>query len=161
MGKGGLKLRIPGWGHLVLTHALFDLNGTLALDGTLSEAVRERLRVLTGVLCCQVITADTHGTAAEMLQGCGDTSVVRIHPGDEAGQKRALLRELGAGHTVALGNGANDALMLREARVGVCVLNGEGAALQAVLASDILVNAAEEALDLLLKPARLLAPLRR
>ena len=66
---------------------------------------------------------------------------------------------LGA-RTVAFGNGANDALMLRKARLGICVMHGEGASLQALLASDVLVASAEEALDLLLKPARLVATLR-
>jgi len=39
-------------------------------------------------------------------------------------------------------------------------MHGEGTSLQALLASDILVASAEEALDLLLKPARLVATLR-
>lgn len=38
--------------------------------------------------------------------------------------------------------------MLRKARLGICVMHGEGTSLQALLASDILVASAEEALDL-------------
>jgi soluble P-type ATPase len=70
------------------------------------------------------------------------------------------LEKLGAAQTVAFGNGANDALMLRKACLGICVMHGEGTSMQALLASDVLVASAEEALDLLLKPARLLATLR-
>ena len=43
MNKKGLHLEIPECGKLRLQQALFDLNGTLALDGILPEAVRERL----------------------------------------------------------------------------------------------------------------------
>jgi len=70
------------------------------------------------------------------------------------------LEKLGASQTVAFGNGANDALMLRKACLGICVMHGEGTSLQALLASDVLAASAEEALDLLLKPARLVATLR-
>jgi soluble P-type ATPase len=161
MSRRGLNLEIPGWGSLHLLHALFDLNGTLALDGILSEAIRERLQRLQEVLAVHVITADTHGTASVLVQGCGDIEVVRIRPGSEAWQKGAFLQKLGAEHTVAFGNGANDVLMLRQARLGVCLMNGEGTATQALLAGDILVRSAEEAVDLLLIPARLLATLRR
>ena len=51
-------------------------------------------------------------------------------------------------------------LMLRKACLGICVMQGEGTALRALLASDVLVRDANEALDLLLKPARLLVTLR-
>ncbi len=48
--------------------------------------------------------------------------------GNEAEQKCGLLKKLGASQTVALGNGANDALMLRKACLGICVMQGEGTA---------------------------------
>ena len=160
MSRSGFQLEIPGWGFLHLLHAVFDLNGTLALDGVLTEGVRERLRRLQHVLSVHIITADTHGTAATLVQGCGDLDIVRIQAGDEALQKSGFVEKLGPQQTVALGNGANDVLMLRQARLGICVMNGEGTALRALLASDILVRSAEEALDLLLQANRMCATLR-
>ncbi|MFP3870154.1 MAG: HAD family hydrolase [Syntrophobacteria bacterium] len=160
MNRKGLELEIPGWGCVRLLQALFDLNGTLALDGMLSEGVQERLRRLQRVLGVYVITADTHGTVARVMQDCGDLQIMRIEPGNEACQKRCFVEKLGASQTVALGNGANDALMLRKACLGICVMHGEGTALQALLASEVLVRSAEEALDLLLQPTRLVATLR-
>ena len=160
MDKMGLQLRIPGGGKLRLQQALFDLNGTLATDGIVSEEVRKRLRRLQEILAVYLVTADTHGTVADLVRGCGDLEIVKIKEGNEAEQKCAVLKKLGASRTVALGNGANDVAMLREARLGICVMQGEGTALQALMASDILVRSAEEALDLLLQPARLLATLR-
>jgi soluble P-type ATPase len=50
--------------------------------------------------------------------------------------------------------------MLRKACLGICVMQGEGTAFQALLANDVLVRDADEALDLLLKPARLVATSR-
>ena len=160
MEKRGIYLEIPGWGELRLQQALFDLNGTLALDGILPEAVRKRLARLAETLALYVVTADTHGTVADLMRGCGELEIVRIQTGKEAQQKSAFLEKLGASQTVVLGNGANDALMLRKARLGICVMHGEGTAVQALLVSDVLVRSAEEALDLLLQPNRLFATLR-
>jgi len=160
MKKQGLKLEIPGWGTLIAKQALFDLNGTLATDGILPEAVKEKLRLLQDLLALYLVTADTHGTAADLAKDCAGLEIARIEAGDEAEQKGEILEKLGAAQTVACGNGANDALMLRKACLGICVMHGEGTSLQALLASDILVAGAEEALDLLLKPARLVATLR-
>lgn len=160
MEKKGLDIEIPGWGTLTVKQALFDLNGTLALDGILSEAVKERLRRLQDLVAVYLVTADTHGTAANLVKDCGGLEIARIKPGDEAEQKGEILEKLGVSQTVALGNGANDALMLRKACLGICVMHGEGTSLQALLASDLLVRSAEEALDLLLEPARLVATLR-
>ena len=158
--KKGLEVEIPGWGILAAKQALFDLNGTLATDGILPEAVKEKLRLLQDLLAVHLVTADTHGTAADLANDCGGLEIARIVEGKEAEQKGEILEKLGASQTVAFGNGANDALMLRKARLGICVMHGEGISLRALLASDVLVANAEEALDLLLKPARLVATLR-
>ena len=160
MDKRGLDLVIPGWGTLEVQNALFDLNGTLALDGILPEDVKERLHRLQEMLAVYVVTADTHGTVTDLLRDCANLEIARIEVGNEAEQKCDLLEKLGASHTVAFGNGANDALMLRKACLGICVMQGEGTALQAFLAGDIFVRSADEALDLLLNPARLVATLR-
>ena len=160
MDRKGLRLEIPGWGLLELGQALLDLNGTLALDGVISESVRNRLKRLQEIIPVYVITADTLGAADDIVQGCGDLEIVRIQPGDEAKQKCDFLEKLGPSRTVALGNGANDARMLRRARLGICVMHGEGTAVEALLESDVLVRSCEEAMDLLLLPTRLFATLR-
>jgi len=61
---------------------------------------------------------------------------------------------------VAIGNGANDAAMLQEAALGIAVLGPEGLAAEALLAADVVVASIEDALDLLLRPHRLVATLR-
>ena len=160
MEKRGLNLEIPGWGELRLQQALFDLNGTLALDGNLSNPVKERLYRLQDILTIYLVTADTHGTAADLAHEFGNIEIARIQRGDEAEQKSAVLDKLGAECTVAFGNGANDVLMLSKACLGICLMEGEGTSTRALLASDVLVRSAEEALDLLLRPARLVATLR-
>jgi P-type E1-E2 ATPase len=153
-----LIVDVPGRGQIQFSHLVLDLNGTLAVDGRVPDAVARRLRALSERLHVQVVTADTFGTAAR-LEGLG-TQVHVLPPGDHVEAKAVFVRTLGAATTAAIGNGSNDALMLREAGLGIAVVGREGAAGAAVRAADIVVTRIEDALDLLLTPTRLIATLR-
>ncbi len=155
-----IAVDIPGQGTLELEHLVLDLNGTVALDGELLPGVAERLTALATGLTIHLVTADTHGRAAETAGRMG-ARLARIAAGYEAGQKRALVERLEAERTVAIGNGANDADMLAAAALGIAVLGPEGLATVALRAADVAVVRIEEALDLLLYPQRLVATLRR
>ena len=155
-----ISLEIPGRGAFRFQHLVSDVNGTLAVDGRLISGVAERLRAIQKNLTLHLLTADTHGKQAEIDRILG-LQAVRVRGGHEAEQKAAFVRQLGAEATIALGQGANDALMLKEAALGICVLSEEGTAVEALLAADILVPDTLTALELLLHPTRLLASLRR
>ncbi len=155
-----ISLEIPGRGAFRFQHLVSDVNGTLAVDGRLISRVAERLRAIQKNLTLHLLTADTHGKQAEIDRILG-LQAVRVRGGHEAEQKAAFVRQLGAEATIALGQGANDALMLKEAALGICVLSEEGTAVEALLAADILVPDTLTALELLLHPTRLLASLRR
>jgi len=154
-----LKVDIPGWRQLKLEHLVLDLNGTLALDGALLPGVRPAVEKLSRSLTCHLVTADTFGTAAGLLGPHAQLAL--ITPGDETGQKRAIVERLGVDRVAALGNGANDAAMLAAAALGVAVLGPEGAAGAALAAADVVAPGPVEALGLLLNPDRLRATLRR
>lgn len=155
-----IELRVPGRGTLQLRHLVCDVNGTLAVDGELLPGVRQALQRLQDRLTLHLLTADTHGRQAHIDAQLG-VQAVRVRPGDEAGQKAAYVRNLGAAQVVAIGQGANDAGMLREAAIGLCVLSPEGTAVEALLAADLVVPDIQTALELLLHPVRLIASLRR
>jgi P-type E1-E2 ATPase len=154
-----LALEVPGWQRLEILHLVLDLNGTLARDGALLPGVAEAIARLSTRLACHLVTADTFGTAAGLLGPAVELALVR--PGDEAGQKLAIVQGLGAATVAALGNGANDALMLKAAALGIAVLGPEGAAPAALMAADVVVPGPREGLELLLHPDRLRATLRR
>jgi P-type E1-E2 ATPase len=156
-GPAPLRVEIPGRGALALRHLLLDLNGTIARDGRLLPGVRRRLPALARLLEVRVLTADTFGTAARQLAGL-PVRLVRVATGRE---KERIVRALGSAGVAAVGNGANDAAMLRRAALGIAVVGPEGAAGGAVLAADVVVTGVLDALDLLLRPRRLVATLRR
>lgn len=154
-----IRLDIPGRGVLELEDLVLDLNGTIALDGEVLAGVPERLAALSESLSVHLVTADTQGQAAAVA-GQLMVRLVLVTPGDEAGQKRALVAGLGAERVVVIGNGANDAGMLQAAALGIAVLGPEGLAVEALRAADVVVGI-HDALDLLLHPRRLVATLRR
>jgi P-type E1-E2 ATPase len=155
-----LEIAIPGKETLRLRRLALDVNGTLALDGALLPGVAERLRRLRRVLDVHLLTADTHGAQDRIDQELGlvATRLAAAAPGAE--QKEAYIRALGADEVAAIGNGVNDALMLRAAALGIAVLGPEGLATAALREADVVVVRVEDALDLLLSPRRLSATLR-
>ncbi len=155
-----IELNIPGRGTLQLEHLVCDVSGTLAVDGQLPEGLPRLIRNLRDRLTVHLITADTHGRQLSIDQQLG-FQAVRLQPGDEAGQKAEFVRHLGAGSVVVLGQGANDAAMLKEAALGICVLSREGTCVEAMLASHLLAPDIFAALELLEKPLRIVASLRR
>ncbi|MFZ5918874.1 MAG: HAD family hydrolase [Chloroflexota bacterium] len=153
-------VEIPGRERLSLRHLVLDLNGTIALDGELLPGVAERVAVLRDQMAVYLLTADTHGRGA-ITAGRLGIHFHRLTAVAEAEQKADMVRQLGAAHVVALGNGANDALMLAEAALGIAVLGREGLSMAALQAADVVAPDVTAALDLLLNPKRLVATLRR
>jgi soluble P-type ATPase len=111
-----IELHIPGRGIIELEYAVFDVNGTLAVDGQLIEGVEPLIAQLRGRLEVRLVTADTHGKQVEIDERLGFTAD-RLKPGGrEREQKADHVRALGASRVVALGNGGNDVESLRESQ---------------------------------------------
>jgi soluble P-type ATPase len=155
-----IELDIPGRGVIRLQHLVSDVNGTLAVDGRLIDGAAHGLLALSDRLQIHLLTADTHGSQQTIDRQLG-LQAVRIPGGGEAEAKAVYVRGLGAEVVVAIGQGANDAGMLRDAALGICVLGPEGAAVEALMASDVVAPNIQDALSLLAQPLRLVATLRR
>jgi len=155
-----IELNIPGRGLIELEHLVCDVNGTLAVDGNLQDGLVRSLSVIKDRLTVHLLTADTHGKQ-ETIDHQLNLKAVRIQPGDEALQKAEFVRRLSAERVVAIGQGANDAEMLKAARLGICVLSLEGVAVETLMAADLVVPDIFSALDLLEKPLRIVASLRK
>lgn len=155
-----IQVTIPGRGEYRLEHLVLDFNGTLALDGEMLEGVEERLIELTESLQITIATADTFGTASQFAESMG-LRLAKTEAGNEDSQKLALIESLGRERTVCIGNGSNDVMMLKSAALGICILGHEGAASDALASSDLVLTNVNDALDLLLKPRRLIASLRK
>nr|WP_320049714.1 ATPase P [uncultured Desulfuromonas sp.] len=155
-----IRIDIPGYKTLNLQHLVLDYNGTLACDGQLIAELVPLLQQLAQDLTLHVITADTHGSAARQLAGVS-TRLEVLEPEEQDRGKQRFIHQLGTENCVAVGNGYNDHLMLQDAALGLAVIGPEAAAGIALGAADVVCPSCREALELLLRPARLIATLRR
>jgi soluble P-type ATPase len=154
-----IEINIPDFGTLSLEHLVLDYNGTLAGDGSLLNGVSPLLERLSAHLQIHILSADTYGTVRKMFAGLPYTVFV-LPAGSEDKGKVGYVQQLGSRSTVCIGNGRNDRFMLKEAALGIAVMQREGASLEALLSADIVIPDVFAALELLLYPRRLIATLR-
>lgn len=155
-------ITIATLGHekMVAEHLVLDYNGTLAIDGKLIDGLLPILKTLSSHITIHILTADTFGTSKEELIGI-NCKLMILSPDSQDLYKENYVDNLEREKVIAIGNGANDALMLEAAALGIVVIQKEGASRKAIDHSDIVCTSIFDALDLLAKPLRLLATLRR
>jgi soluble P-type ATPase len=154
-----IQIDIPGFGAIEVRYAVFDYNGTLALDGKVKKKTLRLLRKLQDRVDVHILTADTFGMVRKILK----KTQFKIHilQGEgEAEKKAAYVENLGSQRMIAFGNGNNDLLMLKIVRIGVAVIGNEGCSSDAISAADVVVNNIDQGIQLLLNPLRLKASLR-
>ncbi len=155
-----ILIQIPGSHDLTIENVLLDFNGTIATDGHLIAGVKEKINQLADRLTFHVITADTFGSVKKQLENVRCTLHI-IPEGNQALAKLAYLGKLGPQHTIAVGNGANDEQILKEAILGIAVLGQEGLATKTLAASDLLIRHILDLFAYFEKPNRLKASLRQ
>ncbi len=163
--KKGLKMQenlfdIPNFKQIRLKNIVLDYNGTIAKDGILQTAVKELLPLLANKYYIYVITADTFGSVHKELESF-DVEVKVLTSKNHTQEKATFVKSLQSENTVAVGNGNNDALMLREAEIGIAIMGDEGCATQTLRESDIVCKTIQDALELFLHPKRIIATLRQ
>jgi P-type E1-E2 ATPase len=154
-----ISVSIPGWGDLDIEYLVVDYNGTCAFDGKLKEGVKELMEKVARYIKVFIITADTY----ENIDNEGNTigfSIIKVGKEGSGKEKARIIRELGPEKIIAIGNGANDAMMLKEAALGIGVIGEEGSANSLIKEADLVVNSIADALNVVLHPERLVATLR-
>ncbi len=155
-----ISISIPGSNELNLRYLVLDFNGTLAADGKLLNGVADKLNDLATSLEIHIVSADTFGNVKEQLKKV-KCKIKITEETDQQLQKLGYIAQLGNDSVVAIGNGRNDALMLKHAALGICMIQKEGASPESMMAADVICNDILDALDLLTKPLRLKATLRK
>ncbi|WP_181507946.1 HAD family hydrolase [Methanococcus maripaludis] len=146
---------IANYGKIISKTVVFDLNGTLAVDGLVSNEIKELLKELGKTYKLVVLTADTYGTLEKEFKGL-PIAVDRIKNEIEkvnAAEKYSPY--------IGIGNGNNDCLMLEKSELGILIIGEEGASTNALLKSDIVINNIKNAINLLLNEKRIIATLRK
>jgi len=155
-----IKIDIPGWENLEIENIVLDMNGTVAKDGRIPQEVKEKINSLSEKVRIYLLTADTYETADEEIRDT-KAELVRIAGKDTQKWKLEFLKTLNLEKTVVLGNGNSDQLIMKEACLGIAVLGDEGISTLTMKNSDLVVKSISDALNLFLKPKRLISTLRQ
>ena len=151
--------KIPGRDTLEINDVVFDYNGTIAVDGQLIDGVAESINELAGDMNFHVITADTFGSVENAMAKV-DCKIVKIPEGQQDLSKLEYLHKLGKEKTLCVGNGKNDALMLKESAIGIVLIQDEGACVESLLAADIVCASVMDVFTFFKTPERMKATLR-
>lgn len=155
-----IEMNIPGRGIFRIEYVVCDVNGTLAVDGILLPGMISAIHKIKDRVKVYLITANTHGNQEKISHDLGIDAII-IEKGNESVQKKEFLKNLGSEKVIAVGQGSNDAEMIREAGIGICVFSEEGTSIEALLSADIVVNNGLDAISLIQNPMRMVATLRK
>ncbi|OEG63000.1 MAG: haloacid dehalogenase [Halanaerobium sp. MDAL1] len=155
-----LDINIPGCKSLKVEKIVFDLNGTLACDGELIAGVKEGINRLAEEFELYVLTADTLGNAENLLKDL-NVELVIIEGNDGSKFKADFVEKLGRKRVIAVGNGNNDAQMLKNAELGIAVIGPEGTARGALMGAELISREINDVFDLISNPERIRATLRK
>ena len=153
-----MKLSIPNYNDIEINNLVLDYNGTIAYNGTLLTEVKELFPKLLKYFNLYVITADTFGSVKEELKDF-NINIVVLKSDNHTQEKADFVKNLQ--NTLAIGNGNNDAQMLKEATLSIAIVGKEGCATKTLLNSQIVCHSIKDALELPLNPKQLVATLRR
>jgi soluble P-type ATPase len=154
-----IEISIPGYKNLQLKHLVLDYNGTIACDGELLTGMKGALENLSDKLQVHVLTADTYGKVRDKLKEIS-CDISTLGSGNVDAAKLDYVLQLGSEFTVCIGNGRNDRLMLKEAALGIAVVQKEGVFAETLMSADVVCTNIISALGLLTNPLRLIATLR-
>jgi len=154
-----MQIDIPGFKELDIENIVFDYNGTLAVNGFVSNEIKIVLNKLSELFNIYVITADTFGTVKEELKDL-NLKVIVLKSTNHTQEKANFVKELGVSKTIAIGNGNNDVEMLKNAIVSISIIAQEGCSKNALLSSDIVCKSIKDAIEILINSKKIVATLR-
>lgn len=154
-----IEFQVPGMGKVEIKNVVLDLNGTLSMNGAIPRDVERKIRQLSRMVNVFIMSSDTRGNLKELAERLG-VDYRRVSSSPESVAKEKFVEELGSENTIAVGNGKNDELMLKKAKLGIAVIGEEGACSSTILNADVIVINPIHALELIMDPQKIVATLR-
>ncbi|OGP92663.1 MAG: hypothetical protein A2156_04735 [Deltaproteobacteria bacterium RBG_16_48_10] len=148
-----ITIQRPGRNPLEIGFILIDFEGTLASDHRVHPKAKDKISLLSKRAKIYILTKAGKEVMEKTL-GKLNAEVVYVTEGEASQRKLELSNRLGKNRLVAIGNGVDDASMIEEAGLGICVIGKEGSSGEALRKADVVVTNILDALDFLLKPLR-------
>jgi soluble P-type ATPase len=155
-----ILIQRPGQEPLEIDFILLDFEGTLVSDRRIHPKAKDKINLLSKRTKIYILATGEKERLEEVLIKV-KAEIIYLKEGEASQRKLDLLRQLGAARTLAIGNGVDDAPMIEEARLGICIIGKEGASAEAIQKADVVVTNILDALDFLLKPLRQKATLSK
>ncbi len=143
----------PGQEPLEIDFILIDFEGTLASDRRVHPKAKDKINLLSKRTKIYILTKGEKEVLEHPLKKI-KAEIFYLTEGRSSRQKQDLLHQLGAARTVAIGNGVDDAPMIEEACLGICVMGKEGTSAETMKKAGVVALNILDALDFLLKPLR-------
>lgn len=155
------EVNIPKFGTIKIKNIIFDMNGTIQFKGQVSDEIVKKFNELKKHYNVYLVSSDTRGNLSNIAQKLG-VDYIKIAPTNitDAEEKNNVLLKLGKEQTIAVGNGNNDALMLKNALLGIAIIGSEGASSKSILNSNVVFTDPLSAIDFLLDEKIMIATLR-
>ena len=96
---------------LEIEFILIDFEGTLASDRRVHPKAKDKINLLSKRTKIYILTKEEKERVEEVLKKI-KAEITYLTGGESFQKKLDLLRQLGAGRTVAIGNGVDDGLMI-------------------------------------------------
>lgn len=155
------KISIPKFGTFNIENIVFDVNGTIQFQGQITKQIIIKIRELKKIYNIYLISSDTRGNLKDIAKKL-EVNYIKIKTDNisDAEAKNIELVKLGKERTVTIGNGNNDALMLKNAFLGILIMGSEGASGKSLMNADVIFTNPVEAIDFLLDDKAMIATLR-
>jgi soluble P-type ATPase len=148
-----ITIQRPGRNPLEIEFILLNFEGTLATDRRVHPKAKDKLNLLAKRSRVYILAKGEQEAIREILKKV-KAEVIYLTEGEASQGKLDLLRQVGAARTVAIGNGVDDAAMIEEAGLGICIIGQEGTSAEVVRKADVVFTDILDAFDFLLKPMR-------
>ncbi len=165
-----IPIERPGLKPLEIEFVLIDFEGTLAVDRRVHPKAKDKINLLSKRTKIYVLVnpppppLNKGGEGGILAKGEKEliderltkvkAEIIYLAEGDSSQGKLDLLYQLGPARCVAIGNGVDDAAMIQEAGIGICVIGKEGSSGDATKNAALVFTDILDALDFLLKPLR-------
>jgi soluble P-type ATPase len=143
----------PGQEPLEIESILIDFEGTLASDRRVHPKTKDKINLLSKRTKIYILTTTSKESLLEVLKKV-KAEIIVLMEGRTSQGKLDLLHQLDPRRAVAIGNGSDDAQMIEEAGLGICILGKEGTAVETLKKAYLVFPTILDALDFLLKPLR-------
>jgi soluble P-type ATPase len=155
------NISIPKFGKLHIENVIFDINGTIQFQGEITDQVVEKIKILKEIYNIYLISSDTRGNLKDIAKRLSvDYVKINAENMTDAKAKSEELNKLGKNSTIAVGNGNNDALMLKNAGLGILIIGSEGAGTKSLKNADVVFTSPIDVIDFLMDEKAMIATLR-